>query len=122
MKSNEVCTIFNRIYDPIYRKYILQPTIVEGVFWQEKMGASFSKEEGMHGSNEVSIIIPFGAKFTRDFAVTEDFEENPNAYFTLRPEDKIMKGVSSGRSLTILSVSRFDYGSKGLQHWEVVAK
>ena len=121
MKSNEVCTIFNRIYDPISRKYILQPTVIEGVFWQEGIGARLT-QEGFYESNEVHIFIPFMAKCTRSFGTAEEFEMNPTAHFTLRPEDKIMQGVSSGKSLTILSVSTFDYGNEDLQHWEVVAR
>lgn len=121
MNANETCTVFNRFYDPIYRKYILQPTVIEGVFWQEAMGARLTKE-GVYEANEVHIFIPFLVESTRKFGVSEEFEEAPTTYFTLRPEDKIMRGISSGKSLTILSVSTFDYGSKGLQHWEVVAK
>ncbi|WP_352400928.1 hypothetical protein [Anaerotignum sp.] len=121
MKGNDVCTVFNKIYDPIYRKYIFQPTVVEGVFWQEKVEAR-NTQEGLHEANEVHIFIPFMAKAQRSFAKLEKFGENPTAHFTLLPEDKIMNGVSSGISLTIVSVSTFDYGSKGLKHWEVVAK
>ncbi|MDD3394815.1 MAG: hypothetical protein PHG19_09275 [Anaerotignum sp.] len=121
MNAIEICTIFNRFYDPIYRKYILQPTVIEGVFWQDEMGARLA-QEGIYEENEVHIFIPFLAKFGRDFALPQEFEEDPTTYFTLRPEDKIMRGISSGKSLTILSVNTFNYGSKGLQHWEVVAK
>ncbi|WMI80354.1 hypothetical protein [Anaerotignum sp. MB30-C6] len=121
MNSNEVCTVFNRFYDPIYRKYIMQPTVIEGIFWQEEIGARLNKE-GLYEVNEVHIFIPFTVKSNRSFGIAREFEMNPTAYFTLRPEDKIMQGVSSGKSLTILSVNTLDYGSKGLQHWEVVAK
>lgn len=121
MNSNEVCTVFNRIYDPIYRKYICQPTVIEGIFWQEEMGARLT-QEGLYEANEVHIFIPFLATSTRIFGTAQEFENNPTDFFTLRPEDKIMRGVSSGNNLIILSVKTFDYGSKGLQHWEVVAK
>jgi hypothetical protein len=121
MNSNEICTVFNRIYDPIFRKYILQPTVITGVFWQEKLGANLI-QEGLNEANEVHIFIPFLAEATRIFGTSAEFEENPTTFFTLRPEDKIMRGISSGKSLTILSVNTFEYGSKGLQHWEVVAK
>ena len=121
MNSKEVCTVFNRIYDPIFRKYILQPTVITGVFWQEELGARLTQEE-VYEANEVHIYIPFLAEATRIYGTSEEFQETPTAYFTLRPEDKIMRGITSGKSLTILSVSTFDYGSKSLQHWEVVAK
>lgn len=121
MNSKEVCTIFNRIYDPIFRKYILQPTVITGVFWQEKLGAKITQDD-LYEENEVHIFIPILAEATRIYGTFPEFEENPTKFFTLRPEDKIMRGVSSGKSLTILSVSTFDYGNKGLQHWEVVAK
>ncbi|KXL53500.1 hypothetical protein CLNEO_07260 [Anaerotignum neopropionicum] len=121
MNSKEVCTVFNRIYDPIFRKYILQPTVITGVFWQAELGARLTKEE-IYEANEVHIFIPSLAEATRIFGTNEEFQENPTKYFALRPEDKIMRGISSGRSLTIVSVSTFDYGSKDLQHWEVVAK
>lgn len=121
MKTNGICTVFNRVYDPIYRKYILQPTVIEGVFWQEEAAARNTKE-GLHEANEVRIFIPFRAKCQRSFGTLEELQKNPTAHFTLLPEDKIMHGISLGASLTIVSVSTFDYGGKGLQHWEVVAK
>ncbi|KAF5058388.1 hypothetical protein DSECCO2_346950 [anaerobic digester metagenome] len=121
MKSREVCTIFNRIYDPIVRKYILQPTVITGVFWQETLGARLNQEK-LYEANEVHIFIPFSAKATRIYGSSDEFEKNPTAYFTLRPEDKIMKGITSGKSITILSISTFDFGSKDMQHWEVLAK
>lgn len=121
MNSNGSCTVFNRFYDPIFRKYILQPTVIEGIFWQEAIGAKIA-QEGFCEDNEVHIFIPFAAISNRKFGTSEQFQESPTAYFTLRPEDKIMRGISSGKSLTILSVNTFDYGSKGLWHWKVVAK
>ncbi len=121
MRLEEVCTIFNRIYDPIFRKYILQPTVITGVFWQEELGARVTQDE-LYEENQVHIFIPVMAESTRIYGTPAEFQENPTAYFTLRPEDKIMRGITSRKSLTILSVSTFDYGSKDLQHWEVVAK
>lgn len=121
MNVSETCTVFNRFYDPVYRKYIFQPTVIEGIFWQEEMGAKLT-QDGFYEKNEVHIFIPFSAGFKREFCTSEEFGENPTDHFTLRPEDKIMRGISSGKSLTILSVNTFDYGSKDLQHWEVVAK
>ncbi|AMJ41890.1 hypothetical protein [Anaerotignum propionicum] len=121
MKSSDVCTIFNRIYDPIFRKYFLQSTIIKGVFWQEALGARLNHEK-LYEANEVHIFIPFSAEATRTFGIPEEFEKNPTSYFTLRPEDKIIRGITSGKSLTILSINTFDYGSKDMQHWEVVAK
>lgn len=121
MKSSEICTIFNRIYDPILRRYILQPTVITGVFWQEALGARMSHEK-LYESNEVHIFIPFTAEATRTFGVPDEFEKNPTLYFTFRPEDKIVRGITSGKSLTIISINTFDYGSKDMRHWEVVAK
>lgn len=121
MNFMESCTVFNRFYDTISRKYILQPTVIEGVFWQEKVGARLT-QGGHYEANEVHIFIPFSARCKREFATSEAFQEKPTDFFTLRPEDKIMRGITSGESLTILSVDTFDYGSKDLQHWEVVAK
>ncbi len=113
--------MFNRIYDPVFRKYILQPTVIEGVFWQEEARAS-RLQDGIYENNEVHIFIPFLAKATRSFGTYAEFQENPTAYYTLSPEDKIMRGISSGKSLTILEIHTFDYGSGGVKHWEVVAK
>lgn len=121
MNGSESCTVSNRFYDPHYRKYIFQTTKIEGIFWQEKMGAKLTKD-GVYEANEVHVFIPFSAKSHRIFGTLEEFRENPTDYFTLCPEDKIMRGISSGRSLTILSVNTFDYGSEDLQHWEVIAK
>ena len=121
METKEICTVFNKIYDTEYRKYILQPTVIEGIFWQEEVGTGRS-QNGLHEENEVHIFIPFAAKATRTFGGEENFQKSPTAYFTLCPQDKIMRGISSGKSLTILSVHTYDYGSEGLKHWEVVAK
>jgi hypothetical protein len=121
MFARELCTVYNRFYDPTQRKYIFQPTEIEGIFWQEAMGAKLT-QGGVYEANEVHVFIPFSAESHRVFATPEEFQEEPTDYFTLRPEDKIMRGVSSGKRLTILSVNTFDYGSKDLQHWEVVAK
>ncbi|WMI81842.1 DUF6751 family protein [Anaerotignum sp. MB30-C6] len=112
MKPNADCTVFNRIYDPVNRKYNWQAKTINGVFWQGGTGAKVGKS-GMREDNETIIFIPFSSV----------------EQLTLLPEDKIIRGISNATSpdglkgvLTVMAVDTFDFGSPDMQHWEVVAK
>lgn len=122
MQTNADCMILNRIYDAGLRKYIWQKTQIAGVFWEDNFAASI-KKDWIHGEHRCRIFIPFTAKGERPFADAGVFDKNPTAFFTLRPEDRIVRGWDSTSAfLTIMQVITLDFGSADMQHWEVIGR
>lgn len=130
MYSNADCTVFNRIYDHETREDRWQYTHLKEVFWENRKGANTAKS-GMREADSVIIYIPLTVKSENQYRPPKEFKQNPDGGFTLRPEDKIVKGLvkyngpiaklpdTFDNVVTITSVDTMDYGSRDMQHWEV---
>lgn len=134
MITNGDCTVFNRVYDKATRMDTWVATHLRGVFWEDCKAANVVKS-GMRDADSVRIFIPFFVDAEgKIFEKSMGFQKNPKNHFTLRAEDKIVRGIVTYDGsitklqdefddvMTITSVDTFDYGSDGMQHWEVSGK
>lgn len=116
MYTNADCTIYHRIYDNASRQERYQRQVLNGVFWEDRKGANVIRS-GMEKANQATIYIPFSV-----------------GSFVLKPGDRIVRGIVNMEIdgskisaleeaytdvLTVTSIDRMDYGSQGMQHWEV---
>lgn len=133
---NDSITIYNKVFDVETRLDKYQRTVLHGVFWDET-GAINRIASGVRDIDEVTIVIPFTMEASRSFLSPDDFDKETNKkdYFTLKPEDRIVRGVHEfevGEKISdldklfdahvIVSVDVKDFGTSMLRHWEVGAK
>lgn len=141
MLTNVDCTIYNGYQEGA--KTLYQKTVLRGVFWAASKSANI-RQVGVNDADSVMIYIPFavdaggrGYLSPRQWAASEEKDK----YWTLQPAAgiaaRIMKGQGPEITETykmrdlerdyddvynITTVDMADYGSPGMQHWEVSAK
>lgn len=124
MISNGSCTVFNRVYNKETRLDNWQACPIHGVLWEGKDGCEPMKG-GMKKENNATVYIPFlSGTEGKAYKSPTDFNKNPAGAFTLRPGDKLARGIANAvegepEGLTITGVETFDYGSRDMRHWEV---
>lgn len=130
MEANGDCTVFNRIYHKETREYTWQKTILYGVIWQGGLGVRLMKN-GLKEDKETTVFIPMEVKKQSTYKKPKAFEQGGVGTFTLRPEDRLVRGAileEVGQEelfrayddvITITAVDTYDHASPELCHWEV---
>lgn len=133
MYTNADVTIYNKFLNPETRLDEYKRTVIKGVFFDEKEGSN-RLQSGLESADSVLMLIPFDSLIDDEFISPKEFKGEAGT-FTLRAEDKIVKGeidyeiVGSTRefeekykTFTLTSVDTKDFGSQHMRHYEVGAK
>lgn len=136
MMTNTSITVYNKYLDPVTRLDKYQRIFIQDVHWS---GVDTAKrvQTGRNEEDKAYIVIPFTSVSGLQFVSPMEFQklEDKAGYFTLAPEDRIVKGEidfeitdriseldKNYDSLVITAVDTRDYGSPHLKHWAVTAK
>lgn len=142
--DNKDLTLYNAFYDPQTERTSYTRTHIFDVDWQANTLSNLT-DRGINISTVISCFIPFlsDVKGGKTYLSPQEFRKLKSSdldkYFTLDKGDYIVKGIvafdfnnQQGGKLkdlqdlyevgTIVNVITNDFGSPGLQHWEVNAK
>lgn len=130
-------TIYNQYIDPATRSEKYQRTVIPHVHWENRKAINRSKI-GDISADSVMVFIPFAVG--DDYLKPVAWQALPvkTGKWTLQTGDILVKGavtdeLSSSFTasdlkekyddvVAITSVDTMDYGTVGLQHWEVSGK
>lgn len=136
LRANADVTIYNKYLDPATKSDKYRRVVIYGVHW---FGAEASNRvnTGRNAEDKAYISIPFSSSPGEQYVSPREYRdlEDKTGYFTIAPEDRIVKGAIdfeiTGRvseldkaydAYTITAVECRDYGSSHLNHWAVTAK
>ncbi len=133
MRTNADITVYNKYFNKETRTDKYQRTVLHGVFWDDKKAMN-RLQSGLENADEVLVVIPFAVISDKEYINPKEFErlEDKSNYFTLREEDRIVKGDidfeiigklsdldKEYEAFTITSVDTKDFGSPYMRHWEI---
>jgi len=135
MMTNTSITVYNKYLDPVLKLDKYQRVVIQDVHWS---GVDTAKrvQTGRNAEDKAYVVIPFTSTSELQFVPSIDFQrlQDKTGYFTLAPEDRIVKGEiefetdriseldKNYDSLVITAVDTRDYGSAHMKHWAVTAK
>lgn len=136
MMTNTSITVYNKYLDPVAKLDKYQRVVIHDVHWS---GVDTAKrvQTGRNEEDKAYIVIPFTSVSGLQFVSPLEFQklEDKTGYFTLAPEDRIVKGdvpleitgkVSdldkAYEAMIVTAVDTRDYGSEHMKHWAVTAK
>ena len=131
MITNTDITVFNSYIDEDDNT-LYSPTVIHDVNWQSEEKVTVS-DKGLISADEIKIYIPVTSLNGIEYVPRKAYNslKDKTGYFTLKEEDKIVKGeymgeISSIKDFnkldnvaTIISVADNRYGSISMQHFEV---
>ncbi|RJQ42816.1 MAG: hypothetical protein C4545_04055 [Anaerolineaceae bacterium] len=137
MKTNTALTIYNRYIDATTRTEKYQRTVIPAVFWENRKAANVIKS-GLLAADQASVYVPFTAGINHLEPAAWQALTSKTGKWTIAIGDAIVKGdvtdeiegsftITSLKAkyddvLIITSVDAQDYGSVGMQHWQIGAK
>ena len=131
----DTITLFNARFDAVNDCDVYEPTVISGVSWYDEI-ASIVDQSGLKAADKYIIRIPTDAGFSgKMYADPIAYASgNPNALFTLKSGDIIVKGAVSVSNptpamlqkmfpevATILAVTD-NRRAPNAPHWKVVGK
>ena len=137
MTTNTACTVFNtyKIGNVTY----YQRTIIPRVYWELTTQIDTTTDSA-NATNTTILVIPYPANVSgKAYILASGFQrlQDKTQTWTLQKGDRIVKGVvdidivssiieiDNNPALEVATIYQFslkDFGSKTLQHWEVLAK
>ena len=135
MFTNTTVTLYNAYFDTINRNTIYKRTVLTSVHW-EGIEARSRGGNYVENADSVKVSIPFSVSSDSIFVKPKAFKnlEDKTGYFTLKSDDKIVKGTipdsvdfkdleeNYDDVVSITSVDTAYYGSSHMQHWELNCK
>lgn len=133
MYTNSDITVYNKAV--VNRETIYIRATIKGVFWSDSEGSNRLKM-GVESSDKTRVFIPFSAEFSKPFEVDgKKFLKDTNACMTLSVGDLVVQGIIDDEIKTqkeleksrfkvreITSVDVKNYGSRDMQHVELMCK
>ena len=133
MITNANITLFNTYTDDNDNtKYA--KTIIKCVNWQSENKSTVT-DKGLQSANVVTVFIPVTSLpekiYIEPKAYAKLSDSERDNYFTLKPQDKIIKGVYDGNISGVKDFNKLDnvvtiqgaidnrVGNLAMQHWEV---
>lgn len=139
MITNTDVTVYNRVYDREKGANAYYRTVLKGVNWQDNTKIQ-PGDPGVVRADVAEIYIPFLVDTEKNYLSPVNFAaaEDKAGFFTLTPDDILVKGVVTDEIEKTKDVERLkskydhvrvaamvetnDNGSPGMQHWKVSAQ
>lgn len=132
MNTNADITLYNAYLDSDDNTKYAR-TVIKNVSWQDEIKSTVT-DKGLQSANAITVFIPV-TSITKTYiepkaySKLSDFERSN--YFTLKAEDKIIKGIYESNINGVKDFNKLDniatiqveidnrIGSLSMQHWEV---
>lgn len=136
MITNTNITLYNAyLDDDDNTKYAR--TIIKCVNWQDEIKSTVT-DNGLQSANVIAVYVPVTAMCEKEYIEPKAYAKLSNSerdkYFTLKAEDKIIKGEYFNEVKGVKDFNKIDniatiqgvidnrFGSLNMQHWEVECK
>ena len=113
MLTNTDCTLYLTEDGRVYRR-----VYCPACHWEDTRGQNINKT-GSTAVDNVRAFLPLSAA---DLVGAKGYLVRGNCACYPSDDHPIRELVTQGAALTITSAARYDFGSPGMQHWEVYAK
>lgn len=136
MFTNTDITVYNKYLDPVTLTDKYRRIVINNVQWFVTETAK-RVDTGRNADDKAYVIIPFTSALDEVFLTPYEYSniEDRSGFFTLAPEDRIVRGIIdfevTGRisdldrayeAYTITALDTRDFGNDHMKHWAVTAK